>query len=144
MKIYLDNCALGRLTDDQSQPRVREEAAAVKAVLALIHAGVHQWAVSRALVVEIEANPDKERRRRALDYLASATITQELSPAVISRAFTLRQHGFGNLDAMHLAAAIEAGCGALLTTDDRFISLARRTQALPRTLVLNPLDFLSL
>ena len=141
MKIYLDNCALGRLTDDQSQPRVAAEAAAVRAVLDLFEAGVHQWVASHAVEIEVHSNPDEARRQSALSRLAGVTFMQQLSATVLARSRSLQRQGFGAMDALHLAAAIEAGCGVLLTTDARFISLARRTTAVPARLVLNPLDF---
>lgn len=40
-KIYIDSCALNRLADDHSQPRVRREAEAMVGVLDLIAAGQH-------------------------------------------------------------------------------------------------------
>jgi hypothetical protein len=36
MRVYLDACCLGRLTDDQTQQRIRIEAEAVELVLALL------------------------------------------------------------------------------------------------------------
>ena len=39
MKIYLDACCLNRLTDDQSQSRIAEEAEAVERILRLLRDG---------------------------------------------------------------------------------------------------------
>ena len=49
MKIYLNNCAPSRLTDDHSQARVRLEAEAVQAVFGLVQAGVHVWVASQVM-----------------------------------------------------------------------------------------------
>ena len=35
MRVYLDACALNRLSDDQSQPRIRAESEAVQQILSL-------------------------------------------------------------------------------------------------------------
>jgi hypothetical protein len=62
MKIYLDVCCLNRLTDGQSQSRIREEARAVERLLRQMQAGDIQWISSEALVDGIDRNPDAQRR----------------------------------------------------------------------------------
>ena len=62
MKVYLDACCLARLTDDQTQARVREEAEAVERILGLVRKGVAHWVGSEALLDEIRRNPDERRR----------------------------------------------------------------------------------
>jgi hypothetical protein len=47
MRVYLDACCLSRLTDDQSQARIREEAEAIERVLA----GVRRGTVERESAV---------------------------------------------------------------------------------------------
>ena len=39
MKIYLDTCALNRLTDDQTQPRILAEAKALERILDMVSSG---------------------------------------------------------------------------------------------------------
>ena len=39
VRVYLDACCLNRLTDDQSQARIRDEAAAVENILRLVRDG---------------------------------------------------------------------------------------------------------
>ena len=55
MRIYLDGCCLNRLTDDQSQKRVREEAEAVEGFLRVVETGGATWVGSRVLEMEIAA-----------------------------------------------------------------------------------------
>ena len=57
MRLYLDACCLNRLTDDQSQARIREEAEAVEQILRLIREGGATWVSSTVLEVEIGRNP---------------------------------------------------------------------------------------
>jgi hypothetical protein len=53
MTIYLDTCALNRLTDDLSSPRVRREAQAVAQILDLVDAGKLLFLSSTVLEYEI-------------------------------------------------------------------------------------------
>jgi len=140
LRIYFDVCALGRLTDNQTQERIRTEAEAVQAALRLVRLGVHQWVTSPAVLDEVIQNSDPERRRDAMDLLRYADLSQELTAEVVAMAMRFRQAGLGSYDALHLAAAIEAGCDALLTTDDRFIRAASRLDSPHSKLVRNPLE----
>lgn len=69
MRVYLDACAVNRLTDDQSQPRIRAESEAVQQILSLIVMGKVGWKASRTLEVELLQNPDLAKRRDSLDLL---------------------------------------------------------------------------
>jgi hypothetical protein len=105
MKIYLDACCLKRLTDDQSQRRIREEAEAVELILRRSHAGELQWISSEALTDEINRNPHLERRleNAALLWLANQII--EVDQKTAGRAKDLEAAGYGAFDALHLACA---------------------------------------
>ena len=63
MRVYLDACSLSRLTDDQSQARIREEAEAVEQVLVGVRRGTVELLSSEALDDEVRRNPSLERRR---------------------------------------------------------------------------------
>ncbi|MGO9258412.1 MAG: hypothetical protein ACLQU1_19160 [Bryobacteraceae bacterium] len=62
MRLYLDACCLNRLTDDQGQARIRNEAEAVEAILRAVREGKATWVSSTALEIEIGRNPDRDRR----------------------------------------------------------------------------------
>jgi predicted nucleic acid-binding protein len=141
MRIYFDVCALGRLTDDQSQQRIQDEARAVEAALRLVRLGIHEWVASDALREEILMNPHSDRRRDALDLYTRATYVQALTSEVFAAALSFRSFGVAPMDALHLASANAADCGALLTTDDRFIRACSRIPNLPSGFVRNPIDF---
>lgn len=72
MKVYLDACCLSRLTDDQSQARIREEAEAVEQVLAGIRRGTFELLSREALEDEVRRNPSMERRVEARTILPLA------------------------------------------------------------------------
>ena len=142
MRIYLDACCLNRLTDDQSQPRIAEEAEAVEQILGLLRAKKIEWLSSTALETETNSNPDAERRYEVESLLSLATNTIVPDNSVILRAKELAGVGYGAFDALHLSCA-EAGLAeVLLTTDDRFIRRAVRAVGSPRVRVLNPVEWL--
>ncbi len=59
----MDACCLNRLTDDQSQGRIRNEAEAVESILRAVREGKATWVSSTALEIEFSRNPDADRRR---------------------------------------------------------------------------------
>jgi hypothetical protein len=71
----LDACCLNRLTDDQSQARIAEEAEAVERILRLLRGGVIEWSSSAVLKLETSNNPDAERRQE-VEVLLSWQQTQ--------------------------------------------------------------------
>jgi predicted nucleic acid-binding protein len=142
MRVYLDACALNRLTDDQSQARIRNESEAVQQVLGLILMGKLEWKASRALEVELLQNPNLVKRADSLDLLSHAGVLPRASEQVVQRGRLLAAIGYGVFDALHLAHAEEMKVDALLTTDDRFIRQAARGLGSPVTRVVNPIDWM--
>ena len=69
MFIYFDTCCLNRPYDDQSQPRIQLEAAAVLAILERVTAGDVQLASSSVLQFEIHRRPDPAQRHPPLPQL---------------------------------------------------------------------------
>jgi predicted nucleic acid-binding protein len=137
----LDACCLNRLTDDQSQARIAEEAEAVEQILRLLRTKTIEWLSSTALKAEMRHDPDAERRYEVEVLLLLATDTIPLDSQIVQRAMELETVGYGAFDALHLSSA-EAGNAVLLTTDDRFIKRAARAVGSPRVRVLNPVEWL--
>lgn len=142
MRIYLDTCCLNRLTDDQSQPRIAEEAEAVEQILRLLRAKTIEWLSSAAVEAETSANPDLERRHGVEVLLSLATSTVPLDRRIIERAKELEALGYGAFDSLHLSSAEAGLADVLLTTDDRLIKQAARAVGTPRVRVLNPVEWL--
>jgi len=142
VRLYLDACCLSRLTDDQSQPRIREEAEAIGRLLAGVRDGSVQLVSSEALEDEVRRNPSMERRAEAQCFLSMAETQIEVNEGIVSRSRTLIGLGYGAFDALHLAAAEAASADALLTTDDRLLKQAGRNLGEPRIPVRNPLSWL--
>ena len=143
MKLYLDACCLARLTDDQTQPRIRDEAEAVERILRLVRLGEAEWISSVAVSEEIVRNPDTERRHDVEQLLSFASSVIVLKPAIVARAIQLERLGYDAFDALHLSCAEHAGVDVLLTTDDRFLRRAKRGIEAPGIPVSNPLSWWS-
>lgn len=141
LRLYLDACCLNRLTDDQSQPRIRNEADAVEAILRLVREGKVIWVSSTALEIEISRNPDIDRRHdvAALLVLANEVVVPRFGSA--ERAAFLQTLGFDPFDALHLACAEQGQADAFLTTDDGLIRRAGRRTSEFRTRVENPVSW---
>ena len=142
MRIYLDACCLNRLTDDQSQARIAEEAEAVEQILRLLRTKTIEWLSSTALKAEMRHDPDAERRYEVEVLLLLATDTIPLDSQIVQRAMELETVGYGAFDALHLSSAEAGEANVLLTTDDRFMKRAARGVGSPRVRVVNPVEWL--
>jgi predicted nucleic acid-binding protein len=141
LRLYLDACCLSRLTDDQSQTRIRNEAEAVEAILRLVREGRVTWVSSTALEIEISRNPDTDRRRDVAALLALANEVVVPRSRSAERAAFLQELGFDAFDALHLACAEQGQADVFLTTDDDLIRRAGRCINELRTRVGNPVSW---
>jgi predicted nucleic acid-binding protein len=137
-RVYLDMCSLKRPFDDQRQPRVREEAAAVAAIVARAEAGEVALVRSPAHLVENDANPREDRRLAAALWIDGAAVTVPLDAEVEVRAGELVALGARPLDALHVAFAERAGARWFVTCDDELLKLAGRLGDALRSLVVPP------
>jgi predicted nucleic acid-binding protein len=141
VKVFLDACCLSRLTDDQSQARIREEAEAIERILAGVRQGTVELASSEALEDEARRTPSMERRIELEILLSVASITVEVGEAIATTLPRMARAGYGVFDALHLAAAESAGVDVLLSTDDRLIKRVARGVGNPRIAVRNPVSW---
>ena len=141
LRIYLDTCAIHRLTDDSSQPRVRLEAEAVERFFRAVQSGEVFWITSSIVEQEIRRDPNARRREDAMAMLVHAREFHFPSAMAADRARSLKAIGYGELDALHLAVAEDSRVDFLLTTDDRFLRQASRRLGNPFVRVANPLDY---
>ena len=141
MRLYLDACCLNRLTDEPTQSRVRDEAEAVERILGLIRAGRATWVSSAVLEVEVNRNPDSERRRDVAALLPFANAIVVPRRAEAARAETLEKLGFDPFDALHLACAEQGSVDVFLTTDEGLLRRARRHGGALRVRVENPVSW---
>ncbi|WP_089409755.1 type II toxin-antitoxin system VapC family toxin [Granulicella rosea] len=140
-RLYLDSCVLNRPGDDQRQPRVRAESAAIAKILDIAVAGGVHWIASSVVELELKRNPRRERREDALLLLSLTSEFVHPTPASFQRAIALRAEGYGDFDALHLAVAELTKVDCLLTVDDRFLRRAGRRPNSPVPRVENPINW---
>jgi predicted nucleic acid-binding protein len=141
IKIYLDTCAIQRPLDSKTQIRIILEAEAVLGVLALCEAGTIELVASDASTFEIERTPNIARQEYAWEVLSKANIHVRLNTRLEKRARALNVLGIKPLDALHLAAAEQAGADYFCTCDDRFLRRARTVADL-KTRVVGPVELI--
>ncbi len=141
-KIYIDTCALNRLADDHSQPRIRREAEAMVRIFDLVAACKVLWSASSILRFEIERNPNSIRQLGALQLLSNASEIVRPNAASLQRAGVLASRGLSYLDALHLAVAEQSGVDWLITTDDRFQKQAQVQLQAERPETIIPVDWM--
>ena len=100
------------------------------------------WIASSILEIELRKNPDIRRREDALAMLRHADELFVPDSRAVARAIFLNQLGYGDFDALHLAAAEFANADILVTTDDRFLAQIRRKLGNPSVRGGNPLNYL--
>jgi predicted nucleic acid-binding protein len=141
MKIYFDNCCLNRPYDDLRDNTVRMEAEAILSIIDNCESGEWEYFSSDVLLDEILGMSNVDKRERVLLLYSSAKIYIELTNDIIVRAKELEQWGVKSYDALHLASAEISDADILLSTDNQFISSARRSNA--NIVVKNPLVWLA-
>ena len=140
MLLYLDNCCFNRPYDDQSQIRIRIESEAKLFIQSKILAGEIDLAWSYILDFENSINPFPERRWSIAQWKAMAVIDVIESPSILEHAQQFESRGLRGKDALHIACALETGCGYFLTTDDQVIRLMDNFDPI---LVGNPTTFIT-
>jgi predicted nucleic acid-binding protein len=94
---------------------------------------------SEIVDLEIESNPDRERKRRLQLLIPRRRRFIAYEEPMLTRAIELERRGFTGIDALHLACAERAAADFLLTTDDALLRLAARHKDLIQVRVVNPL-----
>jgi predicted nucleic acid-binding protein len=126
LRLYLDNNVYNRPFDDQSVPRNREEAEAVRRLLLRVSAG--EVGLVSSFVVEIEnaLSPFDARREEVSRFIDLAKERVGSEPDIVRRAKDLEGAGMRGRDALHLAVAERAAVDYFVTCDDKLLRKARR------------------
>jgi predicted nucleic acid-binding protein len=141
MKLYLDTCSLQRPLDTRNQLRIILEAEAVLGLIGFCETGQLELVASEVLEFEVRQNPQAMRRDFGIEVLARAGLFVGLNEGIEARAREFNQLGLRPLDALHLAAAEEAGADYFCTCDDRLLKKAKAIGNL-RTKVVSPLELI--
>jgi hypothetical protein len=98
MRLYLDMCCLMRPFDDDSDPRMANEAEIVLSVLESVQFGEHVLIVASAHRVENGRNPNTMKREFMLRVMSHTSEFIENSDVANRRAFEWQSRGIGVLD----------------------------------------------
>ncbi len=139
MRIYLDNCCFNRPFDDQSQLRIRLESEAKLRIQEEVLEGTYQLIWSYVLDYENSRNPFQERREQISRWRAHANEDISESREIITCATKLAGNGLKNMDALHIACAMDAKAVYFVTTDDTILKKATRIQNIR---VTDPIGFI--
>ena len=117
LNIYLDNCCFNRPFDDQSYLSIFLETYAKLAVQDLINEKEINLSWSFILDYENNANPDEIIKQEIFSWRNKAYKMINRNDTLLQAAQILKESGFGNKDALHIAASKEADADYFITVD---------------------------
>ena len=88
MRFYLDACCLSRLTNDQLQPGIRDEAEAIEQIVAKVRLGIAEMISSEAIDDEVRRTPSMEQRIAAETLVSLASSSFEVNASIERRERT--------------------------------------------------------
>jgi len=141
MLIYFDTCCLQRPLDDRTQPRINIEAEAVLTILGVIENSSITLVSSEVLDYELSQIPDKNREGRVREILSISSKYITINDDIELTASEYNKKGIKPMDALHLACATNMRVDYFCTTDDKFLSRAKR-KILSSTKILSPLELI--
>jgi len=139
--VYFDACIYNRPFDNQRQDRIRLETEAIIIILKYIRKGKIDLIGSDILLLEINKTANLIRKSK-LNFLL-----KNISNYIITdiktkkRAEFLKNKGFDNFDALHIANAEINDVNYFISTDDKLIKLYNRIKH-QQIKVLNPINWL--
>ncbi|HKQ48103.1 MAG TPA: PIN domain-containing protein [Phycisphaerae bacterium] len=140
MKVYFDICCLKRPFDEQVQPRIVVETAAVLSLLEAASEGKIQPIRSVAHDLENSWNPDAKRAAAVQEWLIQQNPIIKTPSSVRQQTEVFMSHELGEFDAFHLAWAEYHQASVLVTTDDNFIKRAGRLGDTIKVRVMDPIS----
>lgn len=120
MLIYCDTNVYHRPFNDQTQPRIRREAAAFATILEWVQQGDLDLLKSEILEFEIEQNQNTELRFQVQAYLSLCKFDLRATEEQLTLAQKLEADcSFKGRDALHIAAACLGRAAYCVSCDDR-------------------------
>ena len=138
-RLYLDNCSFNRPYDDQSLLKNHLEAEAKTYIQKEVFNGNYELAWSYILDYEISFNPFSDRKSQIIKWKNIAIVDIDESEKILVMANEFMKKNIKPKDSLHLACAVEAGCGYFITTDDKLLN-----KNIEKIVVINPIDFIKI
>ena len=139
--IYLDNCCFNRPFDDQSYLSIFLETYAKLAIQDLVNEKEIDLVWSFILDYENNANPDEVVKQEILGWRNKAYKIVNRNSPLINEAQKIKDAGFGNKDALHIAASIEANVDYFITVDK---GILKKKNFIKNLEIVNPIDFITI
>ena len=144
LKLYLDLCVYNRPFDYQGQERVALETSAFIYILEKVEKGSYALIVSEALVYENNKNPNEQRRLRVASYFSLAREFVGTDSSDGERVNYLKQLGFSDIDALHIALAEKCGADYFVSCDDDIVKLYGKHKDFIKVNIISLIEFISL
>ncbi|GHU65228.1 hypothetical protein AGMMS49983_12580 [Clostridia bacterium] len=125
MKIYLDVCCLNRPFDDLSQDRVNFESNAVLSIISRCRDEEWELYTSEVTDLELSMMPNQDRLAQVKDLASVSCKKLTISDEAEARAIEFQSQGIKAKDGLHLAVAEMSELDVFLTTDDKFLRIAK-------------------
>lgn len=129
MEVYLDNCSYNRPYDDQTQIRIHLETEAKLYIQDMIKDNKFELVTSYVLDYENSKNRFLHKKKAISEFISeneSYYVSDDRSGEVAELAKKIRETGIKDMDALHVACAVLAGCDFFITTDDRLLKYQSR------------------
>ncbi|MHB1679560.1 MAG: PIN domain-containing protein [bacterium] len=128
LTLYLDLCVYNRPFDYQGQERIALETSAFIYILERIEKGFYNIVVSEALTYENTKNPYEDRKERIFSYFGLAEELIKVDNSDIKRVEVLKDLGFSDIDALHIALAEKGNINYFVTCDDGILRLYNKNK----------------
>jgi predicted nucleic acid-binding protein len=135
-KIYLDNCCFNRPFDDQSHMKIHLETEAKLYIQACVRDNLYSLCWSFMLDYENGKNPFDDKRNAITPWKKIADDFCPPSEAIRLQSKEIINYGIKELDALHIACAIERKCDFFITVDKGILS-----KEIKEIRTINPIDF---
>jgi predicted nucleic acid-binding protein len=126
--LYLDLCVYNRPFDYHGQERIALETSAFIYILERIEKGLYNIVVSEALNYENTKNPYEDRKERIFSYFSLAEELIKVDNSDTKRAEVLKDFGFSDIDALHIALAEKGNMNYFVTCDDEILRLYNKNK----------------
>ena len=129
--IYMDCCCLNRVTDDQTQDKIRIETDAINGSWKLIGSDIVEYGIMKT--------PDLNKQNKALNLYSVKKEEIELTDTIEKRAIEVQKYGLKPFDSLHFASAEYRKVDVLLTVDKDFVKHSKKIKSTLR--VENPINW---
>ncbi|MCB1172429.1 MAG: PIN domain protein [Leptospiraceae bacterium] len=140
MKIYLDMCCFNRPYDDQSSMTISLETTAKLMIQGLVKDGRLVLIWSFMLDYENQANPNVANQTEIFEWRKEAGSIVKLDNSILENAKQLHQLGLHQKDALHIAAADNAGAQRFITVDK---GILRKSNEIALIKTCSPIEFIA-